>query len=71
MHDERLRRWPLQRLRTEGLALIGMRAAPSGAYFGKTIVTLCLDQGGPLPFHKFRCCAHVVLAPKPEISLRN
>ena len=54
VHDERLMRWPLHRLRTEGLVLTGVVVTPSGSFLGQSILTLRAG-GGELPYHKFRC----------------
>ncbi|KAG1677719.1 hypothetical protein FOA52_001031 [Chlamydomonas sp. UWO 241] len=51
--EERLRKWPLERLRREGLVLIGMRGVRGGSYLGKVILTFSQAAGGDLPFHRF------------------
>jgi len=51
--EERLRQWPLGRLRAEGLVLLGLSGSKRGNYFGKTILVMREDRGGELPFHRF------------------
>ncbi len=53
--EERLRVWPLGRLRSEGLVLLELVAARRGSYLGKAIVRLTAGDGGDLPFHRFTC----------------
>lgn len=53
--EERLRQWPLSRLQSEGLVLTNMAAGNKrGSLFGKIVLPLSLQQGGELPFHRFR-----------------
>lgn len=51
--EERLRRWPVGRLQSEGLVLSGLRATRQGSFLGKSIVRLTAPDEGELPFHRF------------------
>lgn len=50
---ERLQQWPLGRLRSEGLVLLGLRGAKRGTFFGKLVLVFRAEQGGELPFNRF------------------
>ncbi len=50
---EKLKQWPLARLRSEGLVLLGLRGAKRGTFFGKLVLVFRAEQGGELPFYRF------------------
>ncbi|KAG2448507.1 hypothetical protein HYH02_006398 [Chlamydomonas schloesseri] len=68
--EQRLCHWPLGRLRSEGLALTGLRAARRGSYLGKAVVRLTAAEGGELPFHKFTSGTLVTLCRQHPLEER-
>ncbi|GLC67816.1 hypothetical protein PLESTF_000610500 [Pleodorina starrii] len=69
--EERLRVWPLPRLRSEGLVLVGLRATRRGSYLGKAIVRLTAEEGGELPFHRFTSGTLVTLCRTNPLTERS
>ncbi|GIM05113.1 hypothetical protein Vretimale_9531, partial [Volvox reticuliferus] len=69
--DERLRVWPMGRLRSEGLVLTDLRAVRRGSYLGKAIVRLTAADGGELPFHRFTSGTLVTLCRLNPLSERT
>ncbi|GIL65861.1 hypothetical protein Vafri_19510, partial [Volvox africanus] len=69
--EERLRVWPMGRLRSEGLVLTDVRAVRRGSYLGKAIVRLTAADGGELPFHRFTSGTLVTLCRVNPLSERT
>jgi hypothetical protein len=52
--EQQLRFWPLDRLQSEGLVLMGMKVSGmKGNLFKKDILALTSEKGGPLPYYRF------------------
>ncbi|KAG2444932.1 hypothetical protein HXX76_001668 [Chlamydomonas incerta] len=68
--EERLRQWPLGRLRGEGLALTELRGARRGAYLGKAVLRMTAADGGELPFHRFTSGTLVTLCRRHPLQER-
>ncbi|KAJ3299323.1 Tripartite DNA replication factor [Borealophlyctis nickersoniae] len=50
---DRLGRWSLSRLQSEGLVVIGLKGRQVGSFFGKPLVAFELENRGMLPYHRF------------------
>ena len=51
--EDRLRAWPLKRLRREGFVLLDMVAAPKGNLFQEKVFRFSSGYNDKLPFHRF------------------